>query len=395
MPFKPQLVAVPEDPVKVVVDGFTFAEWQEVDIDSDVFTAADGFSLTGTVPSGTNLSKFREGARVDVYVGPDRQMAGVIDTVQIKVDPKSVTVSISGRDLGAYLCDCEVQAREFKDQTLSDMVKALLKPSWGIRNVISDNDDNRRILLGKKKRGEFKKGIKQNISQTVRRYSKIDAGSTARSLLDQWCAQEGVTWWITAQGDLFIGRPQYDQDPVFEFYLFGPTSTDRNKNNVLSATVERSMGERYSEIVVTGTAHPKGKAHVADATNVDEVPDDSQRSQARSVKLRGNARDADLESRGITRTMTLHDDGARSNKECSDHAAEQVSRRELSALKITVEVDGFRQGGRVFTTDCLANVKIEQAGIDGVYWISQRKFTEKRQERRTSLTLHEAGVYLS
>jgi prophage tail gpP-like protein len=397
MPFKPQLVAVPEDPVKVVVDGLTFAEWQEVDIDSDVFTAADGFSLTGTVPSGANLSKFREGARVDVYVGPDRQMAGVIDEVDIDVSPQSLRISISGRDLGAYITDSETDALRFSNYTLESLAKKLLKPEWGIKNVVVSNDDNRKVQLGKHEKERFKKGKPQPSrigARSVRPHTKVDVGQSVRQVLDQHCGRAGCAWWITAQGDLFIGRPQYEQDPVFSFQLYGLNSTSRGKNNVLGARVKRSMGERYSELVIVGESSQdkSGKPNIFD-------PDDdlsaTPTAPKRAKKYRGVATDPDLVARGIKRRLVLHDTDALSNEMCKERADEEMGRRRLSALVLTLTVDGFRQGNRLFTTDCLANVKIDEAGVDGVYWISQRKFSEKRQERRTTLTLHEKGVWLA
>jgi prophage tail gpP-like protein len=395
MPFKPQLVAVPPDPVSVIVNGKEFTEWQEVDIDSDVFTAADGFSLTGTVPSGTDLSNFREGVRVDVKIGGDRQMAGVID--QISIDGSSqVKISIAGRDLGAYICDSETDALRFSNYTLRSLAEKLMNPAWGIKQVVTSGDKDRQIKLGKHEKERFKPGNAQSSRiDKPRVHTKIDVGQSVRQVLDQHCGRAGCTWWITAQGDLFIGRPQYKQAAVFNFFSYGSSSTSRNTNNLLSWSVKRSMGERYSELVVVGESSQdkSGKPNIFD-------PDDDQASATptapkRAKKYRGVATDPDLVKRGIQRRLVLHDTDALSSEMCQEKADEEMGRRRLSALMLTLTVDGFRQDNRLFTTDCLANVKIDEAGIDGVYWISQRKFSEKRQERRTTLTLHEKGVWLA
>ena len=67
-------------------------------------------------------------------------------------------------------------------------------------------------------------------------------------------------WWITAQGDLFLGKPNYTQQPTFDFTSYHWDSTESRLNNVLSARVHRSLSERYSEIVVSGyTGNVTGK----------------------------------------------------------------------------------------------------------------------------------------
>jgi prophage tail gpP-like protein len=66
---------------------------------------------------------------------------------------------------------------------------------------------------------------------------------------------------------------------------------------------------------------------------------------------------------------------------------------------IKLTAPGFRQVdgkgvNRLFAIDTLASVRIPEAGIDGTYYITQRRFREDRGKRRTELTLHEKGVWL-
>lgn len=396
MPFSPQKTSRPVDAVKVLIKGTEFADWYSVDMDSDFMSPADAFSLTGTVPAAY-LGLFREGNTCDVYVGDDRQMAGVIDDVTVTLN-ENVRVAISGRDLGGYLVDSEAKAEHFSNYHLAELAKHLLRPEWGIKNVIVSNDDNRKVQLGKKERERFKPGKKQQDgSRKPRAQTKIDPGQTVRQILDEHCMRARLTWWITAQGDLVIGKPQYDQYLAFEFFCYAPGSANAKRyNNVLAgATVKRSSSERYSEIVVVGQSNEDASSqrHIFEPT--DDQADAVPTKKKREKKYRGVATDPDLVARGISRRLIITDNDALSSQMCQEKADADMGRRRLSALQINLTAPNFRQNGKVFTIDCLARVVIEEAGIDGVYWISQRKMVEERSKRRTSLTLHEKGVWLA
>lgn len=382
MPFELELIrgglALVEEPARIIAKGQAFDDWFEVDIDSDIFTPADGFSMTGVVPA-KSLDLFREGNSLDVYVGDDRQMAGVVDDLQVSVG-KVTRVTVAGRDKGAFLVDGESKAFHFSSYDLKSLAEKLLDPSWGIKNVIVSNEDNRRVLLGRQERSRFHRGTSSSsLAATRRDEVKIDPGRRVAELLTTHCGRAGRAWWLTAQGDLFIGKPQYSQDAVYDFFRYAPDSKDAAKNNVLEANVRHSMGERFSEIAVVGQARDFG----AGSTN-----------DKRSKKFRGVATDPDLIERGIVRKTIISDIEALSDAECQKRAEEEMQRRRLAALTINLTVQGFKQNGRLFAIDTLANVKIEEAGIDGQFYVTQRRFREEKNQRRTQLTLHEKGVWL-
>ncbi len=394
MPFSSQLVkaafGLREEPVRMKVGGENFEDWLEVDIDSDIFTPADAFSLTGTMPDPKRLKLFREGVGVDVYVGDDRQMSGIVDDVEITIGAQA-RIAISGRDRASYLVDAEAKAQRFSHYTLKTLAEALLLPEWGIKHVIGDSEENRKVQQGKKEKERFKQGRKvANVlgKSVVRKETKIDVGQTVANILDAHCKRDGAIWWMTAQGDLFIGKPQYTQAASYEFLCYKPGNPESKRNNILPGMrVKRSMADRYSEIVVVGESG-------VDSTSASNTYSPDTPVEAKRKKHRAVAHDDDLVARGIKRRMIIEDHDALSSKMCQEKANEDVQKRRLQGLVINISVDGFKQDGKLFTVDTIAKVVIEEAGIDGEYWISQRKFSEKRDQRRTSLTLHEKGIYL-
>ncbi len=370
-----------EEPVRLLVKGTSYHDWFEIDIDSNVFTPADAFHVSARNPDKSLLGVFREGASCDVYVGDDRQMAGVIDDVEIKGEKDATRMTLSGRDKGAYLTDSDAKAEHFSNYSIRKLAEHLLQSDWGIKKVITSNEDNRKVQLGKKEKAHFREGERnpKEYADGTRKETKIDPGQKVSQILDEHTRRLGVTWWMTAQGDLFIGKPQYKQEPVFDFSCrLGKNGQD---NNILPGwSVKRSIAERYKEIVCVGQA----------GAGWDATTDTAKHDH----KFKGVATDPDLSSRGINRRLILMDNDALNSGQCKAKADEEMQKRRLQGLIINITVGGFKNNGRLITTDCLANLKIEEAGIDGVFWIAQRRFTENNRERRTTITLHEKGVYL-
>lgn len=356
-------------------------------MDSDVFTPADAFSLLAPLPKDPSL--FREGITLDLYVGEDRQMAGVIDRAAITVARDSDRLRVAGRDKGGYLVDSDTKALHFSHYRLKELAEAMLLPEWGIRKVVVSNEDNLKVLLGKQEKNRFKKGKPKTdlFGGTIRKETKIDAGQRIATVLDEHCRRAGMTWWITAQGDLYIGKPTYDRAPQFAFYLYAPGSANAVHNNIEACTVTYDINDRFSELVVVGQTGSDSSA----AGNLFS-PTTTKGKQAK--KYRGSATDPDLKSRGITRKTIIYDNEAISNDQCKKRAEEEMQRRRLHGLVLNLTVPGFKQDGALYTVDTLAKVKIERLGIDDVFWIGQRRFIERVEKRRTEITLYQKGVYL-
>lgn len=93
--------------LRLYIGGARYSDFASVELDSDVFTEADYWHVRGPHPGPSIVQAIREGGRVEVYIDEARQMAGVIDTVRQAGDANADSLEISGRDLGAFLVDCE------------------------------------------------------------------------------------------------------------------------------------------------------------------------------------------------------------------------------------------------------------------------------------------------
>jgi prophage tail gpP-like protein len=380
------------DAIQIVINGTSYQAWEEVDIDSDILSPADAFRVTGKIPKvsptpdevragapASAFDDFREGQKCDVYVGLDRQMAGVIDDVVMSGKREGSAINISGRDLGAFLVDSEAPHIKAQKYTIKTLAEALIDSSWGIRNVIVSNEDNRRLLLGKKDKKK-PTSTPKFLQPIARDRTKVDPGQRIASILDTHCKRLGITWWITAQGDLFLGKPTYSQESAYKFYLYAEGSKDAAKNNVLEWEIQRGTADRFSDIKVVGQGF----------TNPQKLWESSSKP-----KFAADERDPDLVERGIVRKLIVSDSDILSNDEAKNRAKHEMGLRRLKGFSIQLTVPEFRQGDRLFTVDTIASVTIEEADIDGTYYVTQRRFVESRGKKRTQLTLHAKDVWLA
>lgn len=372
-----------DDTIGITIGGASYEHWIDVDIDSDVTTPADAWSVSGAVPDGETVEAFREGAKCDVYVGRNRQLAGVVDDVSIEINRQDDRLRLSGRDVGAFLVDNEAPPQKVANKTVKQLIDGMLDSSWGVRGVIISNENNVDLLLGKEEIRELRRQAPTGGTQRPRKSIRIDPGQTIASIITQHCDRVDLAWWITADGYLFIGRPNYNQDVAYYFYSYGLTNRKSVNNNIEKATVKRTIAGRYSEIVVNGM----GLASKSDVRDTSKA----------SPRFKGTATDADLADRGIVRKMILRDTDVLSGAEATNRANIEMGKRRFEGLTINLTVPGFRdrETQRLYTIDTLAAVKIEEAGIDGTFYVSQRRFRENRGARRTELTLKQTGVWLA
>jgi prophage tail gpP-like protein len=379
---------MPRSVVKLVVAGAEYSGWYAVDIDSDIFTPADGFHVEARIPDDPEFRQvFREGVSVDVYIDDDRQMAGVIDDVEPSSTSRRAVVSISGRDKGAYLTDCEAEHFKPANYTLKTLAEHLIKPEWGIRNVIVSNEDNRKLLLGKKdKHTKAGKGTASVFTDRPRYVDKVDPGTRIAAILDERTRQLGVTWWMTAQGDLFIGKPNYNQTAAYEFRCYGPTApaSKRNSNNC-EIRVSYSLGGRYSKITMVG--------QVSNGDTFEGTTDEEKRGK----KFTAIAEDPDLVARGIKRETIVTDRDSVTEEDVQNHVDFDMGQRRLNGMRVYVTYPSLRyeENQRLFAVDTIAHVVFEEFDIDDTFYVASRRNLVAKGSDRTELMLVQKDVWLA
>jgi prophage tail gpP-like protein len=314
-------------------------------------------------------------------------MAGVIDVVSA-YHAQRASLSIMGRDKGAYPRRHRGGEGQGEKSDPSHPREKLLQPAFGIRQVVVSNEANRKLMLGKHDM-KTSKGLTSR-GRSINPFTgqpmssvRVDAGQKVAQILEDNCRRNGVTYWMTAGGDLYIGKPNYVQEPAFQFLLFDRRSASKSRNNIIDATVSRSIEGRYSELKVVGQTMSATPAQLFSP------------SSSKASKFSAVANDPDLVNRGINRKLIIGDANTLSRQQAADRAKYEQGLRQLKAQEIRITAPGHRQDGRLFTVDTLASVTIEEADISGVYWIAQRRFLRDRGKDRTEITLYPKGLYLA
>ena len=328
--------------VTLLVDGQAHQFWSGYEIDSDLQTPADGFSMSLGVPAGMPVPDIvNAGAKVQVMIGDDTVLVGVIDDINASVAKEGRRLNVKGRDGAAILLDCSAPIFNAQNLSLKEIIDKLVKP-LGITKI----------------RIEADKPVVTNKVQ-------IEPGERAWDALVKYCEANGVWPWFEPDGTLVIGGPDYTAEPVADLVL----RFSGDNNNIEQLDIQHSMVGRYSEVTVLGQSH-SGK----------------------------NAIKATAKDEGVTvyRPLTVVEGDIDSVTEAQKRARKILSDSRLNGLTITVTVPGHRtEDGLIWTPGQRINLICEPLGIEDIFFLMGRRFTMSHSEaQRTVLTLKEDGAWV-
>lgn len=342
-------MATQSDPerVTILVGGQAHSEWSTYEIDSDLLTPADAWSVTLGLQPGNKVPEVtKPGADVEVRVGKDVVMKGKIDDVNHVVARSNPSLFMSGRDAAAVLVDCSAPIFVAKEISLEEVIAKVVRP-LGITAVRIDAD-------------------------TTQRAEKInvDPGASAWDVLRSSAEANGLWPWFEPDGTLVVGGPDYKAEPVADLIL----RNNGEGNNVLSLSHSRSIAARYSEVTVLGQTH--GTASDVGKHNVKAVAKDGDVSFYRpKIEV-----DGDVEN-----VAAAH-----------SRARKYVADSRLNGTTLKADVKGHRtSSGALWQPGQRVRVISEPHDIDAVYFLMARKFSGGRgKQTLTSLTLKEDGVWV-
>lgn len=217
--------------VSLLIGGKAHSKWESYDIDSDLLTPADAWSVSLAMPTGTWPDAVVEGAPVEVRVGNDTVMSGRVDEISDEVSRDagggSHTLSLSGRDGAAVLLDCSAAVFTANMVSLEQIMVKIVAP-LGVKKYKIDAD-----------------------STLTRNKINVEPGDTAWDTLTHAAEANGLWPWFTPDGTLMVGGPDYTRPPVATLVL----RRSGRGNNVKSLARTRAMQDRYSVVTVLGQTH--------------------------------------------------------------------------------------------------------------------------------------------
>lgn len=334
------------EPVSILIGGRVHSNWTRYDVDSDLMRPAAGWSVGLGLPEGILPSAVEPGARVEVRIGSDAALTGIVDDVDDDVSGRSVSLSMSGRDGAGILTDCSAPIFTAKDMTLEQIVKSVVNP-LGISKVRVDA------------RGS---GVSKKVN--------IEPGDTAWNALERAAHANGLWPWFAPDGTLIVGGPDYEAPPVASLIL----RRDGKGNNINRLRRIQSIARRYSEITILGQSNGTNAASGQNA-------------------MRTIVRDPDVK---IYRPLILTDSDAISGQSLARQAEKALADGRLDGLTYQADVRGHRtSSGVLWQPGQRVHLEDERRGFSGILFVIARRFRGgSGTSTTTTLTLKEDKVWI-
>jgi prophage tail gpP-like protein len=185
-----------------------------------------------------------------------------------------------------------------------------------------------------------------------------------------------------------IGKPNYDQEPQFTFFMPKKDSRRSGESTVQGMGVRRSTANRYSRIICVGagvgTDANYGHAvasHYGEAKNNPNTPE-------------GDGDDFSAPKRLIIQRPV------KSSAEARELAEREMAQRDAGGDELTVRCAGFGQqfdGGysTQFAPDLIASVEDERTKTKGSYYITSCTYRDARKGRETLMRLVRSGAEIT
>lgn len=334
------------DLVQLLVDGRMHEGWTSYSIDSDLMVASDGWSVQLRANGIAVPVEVVEGASLQIRLGGATVLSGRIDELNHAVNRSGQRLDINGRDGAAVLLDCSAPVFSGEQLSLEQVVAKIVRP-LGVTRVRIDAE-----------------------RQLLRDRVSTEPGDTAWDALRRAAEANGLWPWFDPDGTLVVGGPDYTTAPVDRLVM----RFDGKDTNVESLAVRRSIVDRYSEVTVLGQAHAVG--------------DRPGRNNIRAV----------VKDTGVPfyrpRVMVDHD--AVNEEIARARGRKVISDARVSSFGVAATVRGHRTAsGVLWQPGQRVSVVSEPHGLDGTYFLMQRRFTCSREAGQlTQMVLREDGAWV-
>jgi len=351
--------------VSIVVGKYQLANWISYEIDGNILTPSDAFTMRVGLPDPDHLEVVTAGAHCSIYVNQKLGMKGVIDEVELEYSKSnsSNALAITGRDLAAYLVDCSAPLDGYDQITLKELARKICSP-WSIP-VRAAAEANREIEVEESDAFGF---------GTLPR-TQPEPGETCWEFLARYAKDQGLFMWMSPDGALIISKPNDTQKPLYSLRHF-LRERENQRNNVLRGRIVRATAERYSHVTV------KAQTQGDDYSFGEEA-----------AQIEATATDEELTARGIYRPLILADYDISTIEQAQRRAVQEVRLRRAKGLKAVYTVPGHGDGSNIYQYDQTVEVHDELADLNGIFYILGRRLKRDRTGgTRTVLTLAEKGT---
>lgn len=340
------------DKVSIIIAGREIADFSSYRIESNLFEAADAFSLELADPD----LEIARGSRCFLKVNGRTELNGIVDRVIRSYEKGSRKLTVEGRDLMGLLVDsyCTTYP-DMQDIELKELAALLLKDIPFIKGVeikyAKYGNKNRAVELTKEEEYE---------------YTQIKPGQTVFDVLKEKALLRGMLFFAMPDGTIVFGEPAAGGKA--EFFL--TNTRDGLHNNIISATLIDDISRRYSSVTITGQVQGDDGIGVGDHNVEAFLPDPSFPFAKPYVAA------VDLDSQDPQAYARVIMDG-----------------QQFDSWLLENKVSGHTQNGRVYQVNQIYHVQDELFGINNDLLCYGRVFEmDKDRGVFTTLRLSKPGV---
>jgi prophage tail gpP-like protein len=407
--------------VSVLVGTTRIERWTSYEIESDMLSVCDDFTLTLAPADEALFTVCKPDSAVQVFIDDVRVLSGFIgQRAYRKSRDAGGVLTITGRDRGGRLED---ESMPLIEQLGKLDLKTLAEKAAGewFSEIRFSNAENRALVRGRRsvlasawaepstaeevaeKQALLEKYSKTQVKsldgqlvvyakpknpgglfEAKKVPKKVEPGQTRADVLRSVLEPAHMLCWSTADGRaLVIGIPNHSQEPQFQFFVPKDSRSQRRGfANTLDFEVIDSVEERYSQITVMGATKGDGATYgraLQVATSAEQGPNAD-----------GTGDDFQHPKR-----LIIADDEVKSARDARSRANREMALRDKTRRWVRIVADGHGQrynrdstAEAIFAFDTVADVLEEGVGVGGRYLITGCRFTSNADDgEQTSLTL--------
>jgi prophage tail gpP-like protein len=339
------------DQIAIIIDRKRYDNILSYSVDSDIFMAADEFTL-GLFDDKNEISK---GMPVELYVNNQRELYGVIDRVESSTTKKGHTVQVQGRDLMGMICSHDIteygSTTDLGGKTIAQIARVLL------RDVPFVNPLQDIVFEGKA------------ASATIAYDTlKAEPGQNVFDLLKAAATGRGFHFWCREDGKFIFGKIISSGTPE---YVFSLKKGGGGSNAVEGKKIE-DLSESFSKIFVYGQSEDAdGDDANVEATAAMQVPGQFPYYKPKVVTVNTDKLSPAMEAKRLL----------------------NISKSKM--LQLTYKIPGHSQNGRNFRTNAMARIDDDINSVTGEFVICGRTFMleNKKSGPMTTVRLCLPGAF--
>jgi prophage tail gpP-like protein len=366
-PFNPNSIGEGDDRVRIVLGGDEVLVAESCEVKSSVFTQPAAFSLRlgHGYEVGQFLKKYTPNTPFELYIGPNLQQTGFVDTVGASEAGGGAEFNLRGRDLLAPMHDDLIDSeRSFNEETYFKLARRQLD-EVGLQKypLRATNRAYREIKAGVRivelapprtveeiltNAGPGPVGSDGIVHQVI----QAKLGERRYDFLRRYLDMAGLFLWAGAN-EFILSEPNANQDPIAR--ILRTLNQTREDCNVKSASYENATEHRFSNYQVYGRGAGKKNSH---------------------AKVLGEFKDPEMVSFGFAKSKTIRSPSARTPEQATFIARRHCAEASRAGFKLRYTMSGYRVPSLyrgvscVWTTDTVVEVVDEILGINDRFYVS-------------------------